>query len=168
MNQWSRFRPRGADVPVAGSVLLKRGIVLFWSVWVSVVVLTNIAAEIKSFGVLPDTWPLASGNYGAIARETSRYGVPGWLDQGLLAGVIVWEAVAALLLWRAFRHYWLHSRRRLLAGYTAFAVLLALFATFILADEVLHAFRIEGDHRGIAVLLLASLLSLQLLPDRDS
>jgi hypothetical protein len=51
------------------------------------------------------------------------------------------------------------------ATYTASSTLLALFAAFILSDEILHAYEMEGDHREIAIGLLLSLLALQHLPE---
>jgi hypothetical protein len=158
---------RGPDEPVAGSILLKRGIVLFWAVWITIVVLANVAAALRAFDVLPSTWSLASGNYKAIADTTRVYSIPGWIDRALLLGVILWEAVGAALFWRTARLYLRNHRRRLRSAYTAAGCLLALFGAFILADEVFHAFRMEGDHRGIVLLLLASILALQLLPDES-
>lgn len=145
--------------------LLKRLLLLFWSVWISIVVVMNVGDALKAVGVLPSGWKLASGNYDAIVHVTSHYGTPHWLDLVLMVGVIVWEAVCMVLFWWAARRYRRGHPRRWRAIYLAFTALLALFCTFILIDEVFHAYRMEGDHRGIAILLLASLLATQLLPD---
>lgn len=146
--------------------LLKRGILLFWSLWTSIVVLMNVGEALKGLGVLPSDWSLASGNYEAIVHATSVYGTPHWLDMLLFVGAIVWEAACMALFWTAYRLYrpgrTLHGR----TVYLAFTALFTLFATFILADEFFHAYQIEGDHRGITSLLLVSLLTLHLLPDR--
>lgn len=148
------------------SGLLKRGILLFWLLWISIVVLMNCGDALKAAGLLPSDWKLASGNYEAIVRVTSEYGTPRWLDFLLLIGVILWEGVCSALFWWAFRCYRRGHRRHLQAVSLAFTSLLALFGVFILTDEVFHAYKMEGDHRGIAILLLASLLALYLLPDR--
>jgi hypothetical protein len=145
---------------------LKRGILLFWALWISVVVAMNVGDVLKAMGILPADWKLASGNYHAIVDVTKVYGTPHWLDMVLLLGVILWEGVAAALFWWARARYRDGHRSRWRAVYLAFSSLLALFGTFILTDELFHAYKVEGDHRGIAVLLLASLLALQLLPDR--
>lgn len=155
-----------ADYTRAG--LLKRGMLLFWALWISIVVLMNVGSALKATGVLPGDWKLASGNYAAIAHVTGVYGTPKWLDLVLLLGVILWESLAASLFWWALRRYWIAAPRRWHAVYLAFTSLLALFGTFILTDEIFHTYKMEGDHRGIAVSLLVSLLAMHLLPDRVS
>lgn len=146
--------------------VLKRGILLFWAIWISVVVLMNIGDALRAGGMLPPDWKLASGNYDAIVHVTSVYGTPKWLDFLLLLGAIAWEGAAALLFWQAFRRYWRAAAGRWRTVYLAFTTLLALFGMFILTDETFHKYKMEGDHRGIAILLLLSLLAMQLLPDR--
>ncbi len=146
--------------------LLKRSILLFWSVWITTVVLMNVGDAFKVVGVLPSDWKLASGNYQAIVDAAAVYGTPHWLDLLLFFGAILWETAAMLLFWMATRRYQSDGSYHERAMYLAFTALFALFATFILADEFFHEYRMEGDHRGIAILLLASLLALQLLPDR--
>jgi hypothetical protein len=146
--------------------VLKRGILLFWALWITIVLWMNVGDLLKALGVLPSDWKLASGNLSAIEKVTSIYGVPHWLDILLLSGVIVWQSVSSGLFWWAFRMYHTAHRRRWHAVYLAFSALLGLFGMFILMDEILHAYKVEGDHRGISVLLLSSLLAIQLLPDR--
>lgn len=146
--------------------LLKRGILLFWSLWISVVVLMNIGDALKVIGALPPDWVLASGNYEAIVKVTAVYSLPRRLDFLLLLGVIGWEGGCMLLFWWAFRRYRRGHPRRWPVVNLAFTALLALFGSFILVDELAHKYKMEGDHRGIAVLLLATLLALHLLPDR--
>lgn len=162
-------RPPEPDPPSIGGGFIKRGILLFWALWITVVVVMNVLDELKALHVLPPDWSLSSHNYDAIVKVTSNvHGLPRWLDALLLFGVIVWETIAAVLCWRAFRLFRRNSRRRLRAAYTALTSLLALFGTFILTDELFHAFKVEGDHRGISVLLLVSLFALQFLPDEAS
>lgn len=146
--------------------LLKRGILLFWSVWISIVVLMNSGNALKAAGFLPSDWKLSSGNYQAIAHVTAIYGVPHWADAILFAGVILWESVALILFWRAFRTYPRSGASSWRAIYLAFTTLFGLFAAFILTDEIFHDYKVEADHRGIALLLLVSLLAMHVLPDR--
>lgn len=159
MNQYN------SAVDFTRAAVLKRGILLFWALWISVVVAMNVGDVLKAAGILPANWKLASGNYHAIVDVTKIYGTPRWLDLALLLAVIFWEAVGAMLFWWARARYRTGHRSRWRAVYLAFSSLLALFGTFILTDELFHAYKVEGDHRGIALLLLASLLALQLLPD---
>lgn len=146
---------------------LKRGILLFWASWISIVVLMNAANAFKVAGLLPKSWAFASRNYEAIVKATSTYGTPRWLDLLLFLGVILWEMVCAILCWWALQRFQSSHRRRMRVVYLAFTALLGLFGAFILADEVFRDYRDEGDHRGIAILLIASLVAIQLLPDRE-
>jgi hypothetical protein len=145
---------------------LKRSILLFWAVWITMVVIMNVFDAIKALGLLPGDWPLASGNYEAIVKAASVYHAPNWLDFLLFLGAVGWEMVCALLFWRAWELFSHGRTTRWPAVYLAFTSIFGLFAAFILADELFHTYGIEGDHRGITVLALASVLVLTLLPDR--
>lgn len=163
-----RTGSRDPAIPTIDSRSLKAGILFYWSAWTTIVVFMNLMDELKAMGVLPEEWKVSSGNYRAIARTTDVYSVPGWLDKLFLLGAMLWEAVGAGLFWRALRLYLVRDRARFAATYTASSTLLGLFAAFLLADEVLHAYEMERDHRDIALGLLASLLALEHLPeDRD-
>ncbi|HZU13595.1 MAG TPA: hypothetical protein VFB58_12215 [Chloroflexota bacterium] len=159
-------RRQEAESPAAGAVFIKRGLLLFWSIWITLVVITNVAGELRALHLASWLAPLASGNFRYILKETSAYSLPWWIDQILFIGILLWESLSAVLFWRAFRHAWRGTGRRLRAAYTAHGVLMALFAAFILADEIFHDFRVEGDHRSIVALLIVSLLAIGLLPER--
>lgn len=152
-------------LPTVDGRSIKSGILFFWASWTTIVVFMNVMDELKALHVLPAGWKVASGNFKAISRVTDVYSVPAWLDKTLLFGALLWEAVGAGLFWRAFRLYLTGDKERLPATYTASSALLGLFGAFILADEVLHAYDMEGDHREIAAGLLLSLLALQHLPE---
>lgn len=147
--------------------ILKRILLTFWPAWISIVVVMNGLDALRAAGMLPAHWKVASGNYKAIVDVTRIYGVPHWVDMLMFLGVIGWELLAAALLWRALRAYHRHHRDRWRRIYEGFAVLLSLFLTFVLTDEVFHDFQIESDHRGISLLLLGTLLVLTLLPERS-
>ena len=50
---------------------LKRSLLLFWAVWLSVVFLTNLADAGKGLGLLGDSWAFASGNLKFIKETTA-------------------------------------------------------------------------------------------------
>src|SRR5262245_39810601 len=95
------MRSWGRSEAVSHSMLLKRLLLLFWAVWLSVVFLTNLADAGKGLGLVDESWAFASGNWKLIQETTARYGTPANVNVLLFAGVIVWEAVAAGLFWRA-------------------------------------------------------------------
>lgn len=139
--------------------LLKRLLLLFWATWFSIVFLTNLLDACKGLGVLPQTWAFASSNYAFVAQTTAIYGTPDWVNAVLFAGVLIWEAVAAVCFWRAA----LTFRRR--SVYAAFTGGLSLWAAFLLADEVFIAYAVEATHFRILIAHLATLLVIELVPD---
>jgi hypothetical protein len=140
------------------ATLLKRGLLLFWAVWLTVVFATNLADAAKALGLLVPSWPFASGNYRFLCETTSRYGTPAWLNGVLFASVVCWEGAAALLFWRAAWHF--QAR----AVYAAYAAGLGLWAAFLVADEVCIAYAVEGTHLRLFTAQLATLLAVELLP----
>src|SRR5580765_7156630 len=82
-----------------GPVFLKRSLLLFWAVWLTVVFLTNAADAAKAAGLLDESWAFASGNLRFVTQTTARYGTPCWANAVMFAGVIFWEGLAALLFW---------------------------------------------------------------------
>ncbi len=147
------------------AMTIKRGALLFWALWFSIALSTNITDGLKAFEVLPDTWGFASGNYLFMQTVTSIYSFPEWLVAVLFLGVLLWEGLAMWLFWRAFKDFKGIKGPGLDHAYTAFAVSLALWASFMLADEILIAYEVEQVHRTLFGLELITLLALRLLPD---
>ncbi len=137
---------------------IRSGILLFWAAWFTVVALTNLLDALKALGLLSPGWTLASGNYALMLKVTAVHGAPAAVVALLFLGVILWEALAAALFWRAWA-------RRGEAVATAFLVGLALWAAFTLADEVFIAYPLEGVHLRLFAVQLLSLLAIRLLPD---
>lgn len=145
---------------------LKRGIILFWALWLTVVVVTNVLNALQALGVLPASFKFVSGNWQWINQTMDPLNVPRALQAFMFAGVIGWELLAAILFWRAladFRNRPLMQERVTLA---ACGVNLALWAAFQVLDEVFLAYQPEGVHRvifgnQILTLLLLSMLSAQ-------
>jgi hypothetical protein len=144
---------------------LKRLLLLFWSAWFTVVLATNLLDGCKALSLLPEGWPLASGNYRFLVETTARYRTPAWLNGLLFTGVIGWEALATLLFWLAWRRCrgTLAGRRTLYAAFTAG---LGLWGAFLIADEVFIAYPVEATHLRLFIAQLASLLAVELLPPR--
>ena len=148
---------------------LKRCLLLFWAVWLSLVVATNVTDGLKALGALPESLPFSSGNYQTILEITSPFGPPAWLPSALFAGVIAWEATSMALFWwtgLTFQGACAVDRRGRLVA--TFAVGLGLWAAFQIACEALPSqlsYQIEGTHRGLFTAQLATLLAVMLLPD---
>jgi hypothetical protein len=145
-------------------VTLKRVILLFWAAWLSIVTLTNFFEGLKALGALGSGWTFASGNYGFMLDVTSVHGTPQILVSLLFLGVIVWEAVGSVLLWRAVAAF-RGVERGLEYVYQGFIVSLALFGTFMLMTEVFLAYDVESTHMRIFIAQLVSLYVIHRLPE---
>jgi hypothetical protein len=137
---------------------LKSGVLLFWAAWFTIVLFTNLFDALKAGRVLPAGWTLASANWELMLKVTAVHGTPVAIVAILFLGVIVWEALAAALFWRA----WAAGGR---GGVAAFTVGLALWAVFALADELFLAYNVEPVHVRLFGVQLLSVLALRLLPD---
>jgi hypothetical protein len=126
---------------------------------------TNALDALRALGVLGEDWRFASGNWAFLVKTTAIHATPVPLVAVLFAGVIAWEGLAAALMWRALSHLARPAGRRAAgAVHAAFGAGLALFAAFVIADEIFIAYQVEGVHLRVLVALLGSLLVVQLLP----
>src|SRR4051812_16994543 len=88
-----------------GLTTIKRGILVFWAVWLSGVVATKVLDALKAAGALGPEFRFASGNWGWINQTMDPLGVPRGLQAAMFAGAVGWEATAAVLFWRAAKAY---------------------------------------------------------------
>lgn len=148
-------------------IFLKRALLGFWALWLTVVVTTNVLDGAKAMALLPKSWAFASGNYAFLIKTTARYEPPDWVNVLLFVGVVCWEAVAALLFWLAC---WSFSGRRHGSSVwmrAAFTVGLGLWAAFMIADEIVIGYPVEATHVRLFIAQLATLLAVELLPEDE-
>jgi hypothetical protein len=144
---------------------IKRSVLLFWAAWLSVVVTTNVLDGLRALGGLPDSFKFVSGNWHWINQVMDLVGVPRGLQAVLFVGAIAWEALAAMLFWRAVATYRDRPLAQERATVYACGVNLALWAAFQVLDEVVMAYHPEGVHRVIFQSQIGTLLLLHLLTD---
>lgn len=142
--------------------LLKRGILLFWALWFSVVLATNLCDALKQLGLLDATWSFASGNFSYMQAVAGRHHTPRILIIGMFAGVVAWQALVTALHWRAFARYLPGARAAIVRAFVPNA---ALWGAFMVADEFFIAYEPEATHIRLFMLALLSLLTIFLLPD---
>lgn len=147
--------------------VLKRGLVVFWAGWWSVVLITNAADGLRALGVAPGDIAFASGNFALIVQAVGTYGLPRGVAGALFAAVVLLQVGIASLFWRAAIDGGLRSAPRRDAARAAFAAGTGLVATFLLADEIFLLYHsipgVEGTHWRVFLAHLASLLVLELL-----
>ncbi len=149
---------------------LKSGIILMWAVWMSFVVILNVFDVLKASSILPKTWKFASGNFWYISEVTKIYSTPAWINWIFFIIVIIWEIIGAIMLWGALGAF-LHTSSYEAIN-AAWVVNLALWAAFIVMDEIFQAWAAEignsnamDAHRSLFVAWLVSLIAIHVLPN---
>ncbi len=148
---------------------LKQGIILFWALYMSLVVILNIFDALKTAKYLPQNWKFSSGNYWFIEQVTKMYNTPGWINGLLFAGAIIWEAIMTVMLFAALFSF---NGSSYASINSAFIVGIALWAAFMVLDEFFLAWSVaignsnpmEG-HRSLFVSWLICLMAINLLPN---
>ena len=140
---------------------LKIGLLGFWSLWLSVVLVTNIFDALKAWGILPEDWRWFSGNYSIIKKAVP---FPAWTIALLFVGVLLWEAIGVVLFWYALYRYSIAGPGGLGAVTVAFGVTLGLWAAFMISDEIFRIYQYQGTHLLLFIGQLLSLLAIFLLP----
>src|SRR5215470_7640817 len=147
---------------------IKRGLLLFWALWYSLVVTTNVLNALQALGILPTGFKFVSGNWEWINRTMNPLGVPIMLQAFLFAGVIAWQLLCAILFFIACSRF---RDRRLVeetASLWACAVALALWSAFQVLDEAFLAYDPESVHRVIFIEAILTIMFLQLMPTENT
>jgi hypothetical protein len=139
---------------------IKRGILLFWALWLGLVAATNLFSLLKAAGVVGARWAFASHNFALVRSFMATYHLPLGLVKLAFAGVVLWQMAAVALFAQALAT----GRRKTVC--TAFGVSAGLFAAFLLAGELFLRFDYEAVHMRTLTALLVSFLVVSLLPDR--
>ena len=140
---------------------------MFWATWLSLVLILNILDVLKHHGALGEGWKFNSGNFPFMQAVVKVYGTPNAITWVLYISAIVWEVVAVGLLWAAFASF---DPTNLRLVNLAFLVNLALWALFVVMDEIFLAFLVPGfnimeTHRSLFTANLVSLMAIHLLPN---
>jgi hypothetical protein len=162
----ARMNPEtSASMKTLTVVAIKRGLLLFWSLWFSIVFAITVFDALQALGVVDRSWKFGSGILALISADTAMYGVPAGIHGAWRLGVIVCEGLVAAVFWRAlhkFRGLGNADRHALAA---AFGLALSLFAAFLVADRFFVNHLYEATHLRILVAQLVSLLGIYLLPE---
>ena len=150
---------------VSSLLLLKLGLLVFWSLWFGVVFTTNLCEGFKVLRWIPWTWKFASHNFQAVESALNEYAAPAWLPHVLFAGILFWQCFTVLLFgWATLSSLVLQTLQWEFID-AAFAAGLGLWAIFMLADEVCKQYDLERAHGLFFIAQLLTLTSLHLLPD---
>ncbi|RCR65816.1 hypothetical protein [Larkinella punicea] len=132
-------------------------LLLFWALYFSLVLCSNSTDALKALGLLPANWVFASGNFALVQKVVGIYHSPVWLAGLFYTGVLVWQAVGAVLLWSAFAATVQQTSQYQATAYRALTVTISLWAAFILADEFFLAYEMSGLSATHFSLLIAEI-----------
>ena len=134
-------------------------ILLFWSLYFSLIFITNSIDLLKHFGIIPKWWKFTSGNYSFLKRVTSEYKLSANTLIPAFAFVLLLELSAAVYFWKVIivPAGWIFD-----SVYVPFSIGLVMFGGFVILDEVFLSFLAEENHFRIFNALLLSLIFIRL------
>jgi hypothetical protein len=136
-------------------------LLLFWALYFSIVLCSNTSDALKALGWLPSSWIFVSGNFEMVRTVVAIYHPPSWLVGIFFAGVIAWQGIGAVLLWKAFVAAIQQKQHYKIAAYQALTVTISLWAAFLLSDELFLAYEIPGldaTHFNLLIAEIATFL----------
>jgi hypothetical protein len=155
-----------SDNQSQGLFYIKLGCLLFWAVWFSVAFSANFFDFLNMEKELPLEWHFLSGNYQALATVLNIYHTPHGLLNTLFILDISIQAISAILFFVAVI-YFLRAVCVWQTVNLAFGISMALWATFLVMEEVFIAYPFEATHVRLIVFEMICLLALHLLPHRS-
>lgn len=145
-------------------ILLHRLLLLFWSVYFSLVFASNLVNGFQEVGLAPSDWTFTSGNFALVAQSVSTYGSANGLAAFLFVALLVVQLATLLLFWMAVRDNWRSEEGASASVIRPFIPAVGLFTGFLIADELFIVYEriptLETDHFLVLCGLLLSVLVL--------
>lgn len=147
----------------ASGLLFKRLLLAFWTMFFSMVALTNFIDLMGELGVFHWTF-LNSGNFEYMREIVKVYDVSSGLTKLLLAGAFLIELIAACLFWRALLAF---GRQPVGRGRAFQALCWGTFVwlSFVFMTEFFVAYGGESVFRELLTIMIGTGLALVLVPD---
>ncbi len=147
----------------ASGLLFKRLLLAFWTMFFSMVALTNFIDLMGELSVFHWTF-LNSGNFEYMREIVKVYDVSPGLTKLLLAGAFLIELIAAGLFWRALFAF---GRQPVGRGRAFQALCWGTFVwlSFVFMTEFFVAYGGESVFRELLTIMIGTGLALVLVPD---
>lgn len=149
-----------------GVYYIKIGILFFFSLWFSIAFLSNFIDLLNSIGITNE-WRFHSGNYDAVKKTIQIYNAHQNILNFLFYSDILIQATSALLFFAAFLSFFIKRNAWPLIN-SAYGISMALWATFLIIEEIFIAYSYEAAHIRLLLLELVSFLLLHLLHDKKN
>jgi hypothetical protein len=145
---------------------LKLGCLLYWACWFSLAFLTNVFDFIHAMTGLSSDWHFRSGNYVLLSSTLSLYHTSGLFLNFLFICNMAVQGLSAVLFFSAGMYFWRRHRYTWPCINLAFTISIALWAVFLIMEEIFIAYAFEGGHSRLFIFELVTLLSIHLLPNK--
>ena len=132
-----------------------------WALYITVVTASNLTELLWSFHW--ENWAFRSGNLAYIATATRIYFATEHVNQALLAVVIVWEGVAAALLWLAALRWARGGDAALACARRGLVLLGLLWFGFAISTEIFVAYDRGVNESAYWILATAVLATVTVL-----
>lgn len=120
---------------------IRRGAILFWALWFTVVTLSDLTNFCQQINFLPANFIFSSKNYDLVSQYLTNYGVKSnHVILGVFFSLIMWAFVTAVLFWIAL--FSINS----IMPYFAFFISFCMTGFFMLADEFFIQYSLEHGH----------------------
>lgn len=145
----------------------KKSIILFWLLWWSTALWTDIVGGLSHLGYLQTSWA-PDENYPYLVKSLSIYPLPEWAPALLFLIIIAWMFINVLLFVNASmalnksKSIWLKKANQ------AFTVSLLFWMAFFIADQLIMNFTLEENHMVQGGVQLLTYLALYILPDESN
>ena len=143
-------------------LLFKRLLLLFWTMYFTMVAVTNFVDLLDEFGVLHLVF-LNSGNFDFLVSVVKVYDVGPDLTKVLLLGAWLIEVTGAILFWRALLGFTGAGGR--LKAITALCWGTLVWTSFIFMTEFFVAYTVEAPFRELLMIMIASAIAVAVVPD---
>ncbi len=144
-------------------LLFKRVILVFWTMFFTMVAVTNFVDLMGEFGVFEWTF-LNSGNFEYLSQTVKVYDISPGVTKVLLIGAFLIELIAATLFWRA-----LFASGRGAEGRTKAILAISfgalVWTAFVFMTEFFVAYGSESPFRELLMIMIAAGLAIVLVPD---
>lgn len=122
-------------------LIIKQGILAFWGLWFTVVLLSDITNFLQVLQILPENFAFTSKNYDLVAKYLNGYNIHSrQVIISIFLLIIAWALIAAFLFWCSL------FSKNIDVAYLAFIISISMTAFFILADEFFIQYQIEHNH----------------------
>jgi hypothetical protein len=155
--------PRMSGLLARPGLRLKQLLLVLGAAYLGVVALTNVV-NLGDEALAANVTVLNSHNTGYVASLVGVYSVPGWLDELVVVGAAILEAIGALLFLRAALRFRGGGTGRLEA-FQALLFATALWGAFILGTELVVAYDSQSTFRELLAVTLLMAVVVAVVPD---